>query len=561
MAIIPDSEIRLLAGVPLDPTYQHSLYWDSEGAQSETFGNWSLKTFGKQYYQRVGKNTIRLKTDINKVYKANYMMFKNKGTIPDLPSPFNTYDGYPDKWYYAFVISIEYVNEQVVEVVYEIDVIQTWFFDIKNSLQPCFIERQHTDTDKKGEHRVPEPIKPGEFWFTETKLASGSVPDIFDDQYMEPNIIICSTFKRSNDGWDFSPGGMKAGMYTGVNINLFSDASEANAFINDATDEMKSDGIICCYQLPRALAPDIQLPYDIVSYTGSITKYNDNYTPTSWAPKNNKLYSYPYYGLYVVSSDGKAVEYNVEDFTQSDTTCYFDLLSVPTAKPEIGLIPLDYKRKGSVSGVRNYNEMLMIENVPYCAFAIDSFKAWIAQNKVRILTGLVSDAASIAGSAAIAAIPGVNAVAGSMAIAGSATHGIKSTINTLGEIIQASKMPPQLNGQQNSSLLNATKNLKFRFYIYYLQQEYMEMVDNFFTVYGYAIKKVQTPNLKARSRWTYIKTNGCNIRTQKETNNGGTSMPAYFITIAKQIFDNGITFWVNSWEVGDYSLTNTPLSD
>ena len=159
--ITPNSEIRLLAGVPLDPTYQHSLYWESESAQSDTFGNWSLKTFGKQYYQRVGKNTLRLKSNMNSVYKANYMMFKNKATVPDLPAPYNVYDGYPDKWYYAFVIAIEYVNEQVVEVIYEIDVIQTWFFDIKNSLRPCFIERQHTETDAKGEHRVPEPIKPG----------------------------------------------------------------------------------------------------------------------------------------------------------------------------------------------------------------------------------------------------------------------------------------------------------------------------------------------------------------------------------------------------------------
>lgn len=559
--ITPNSEIRLLAGVPLDPTYQHTLYWESAGDQRDAMGNFSIGTFGKQYYQRVSKNTLRLKTNIAAVYQANYMMFKNAAEVLPATRPPTAYTGYPDKWFYAFVLNVEYVNEQVVEITYEIDVIQTWFFQIKNSLKPCFIERQHTETDVKGEHRVPEPVKPGEFWFTETKLKSGDI-DVFRDEDMDPRIIICSTFKKTNDGWDFSPGGFKAGMYTGININIFSSDTEANTFINDATDEMKSEGLVCCYQLPKVLAPAIGVPYDVVSVIGcDITKYDDNYTPPGWAPKNNKLYSYPYYGLYVVSSDGKGVEYNMEDFNYSETKCYFDLLSVPTAKPEIALIPKDYKRKrGDVSGVRNYNEMIMIENVPYCAFAIDSFKAWIAQNKVRIVTGAVSDAASIAGSAALGVIPGVNAMVSGMAMVGSITHGINSTINTLGEIIQASKMPPQLNGQQNSSLLNATKNLKFRFYIYYLQQEYMEMVDDFFTMYGYAIKKIAVPNLKARSKWTYIKTNGCNIRTTKNPgSNQGTSIPAQDIVKIKNIFDNGITFWVTASEVGNYNLDNATL--
>lgn len=556
--ITPNSEIRLLAGVPMDPTYQHTLYWNSAVGQRDAMGNFSIGTFGKQYYQRVSKNTLRLKTDIAAVYQANYLMFKNAATVPGT-NP-TQYAGYPDKWFYAFVLNVEYVNEQVVEITYEIDVIQTWFFELKASLKPCFIERQHTETDGKGEHRVPEPIKPGEFWFTETKLKAGSIDDVFNEENMAPRIIICSTFKKVNGEWDFSPGGMKAGMYTGVNINMFSDDTTANNFINDATDEMKSEGLVCCYQLPKALAPNTDLEYDVVSIAGNITKYSPGYTPTGWTPKNNKLYSYPYYGLYVVSSDGKSVEYNMEDFTQSNTECFFDLLSVPTAKPEIALIPKDYKRKGAVGGVRNYNEMLTIENVPYCAFAIDSFKAWIAQNKVRILTGFVSDAATIAGSAAIASIPGVSVVGGSMAIASSTTQGIKSTINTLGEIVQASKMPPQLNGQQNSSLLNATRNLKFRFYIYYLQQEYMEIVDDFFTMYGYAIKKVAVPKLNARPHWTYIKTNGCNIRTKKAVGGAGDSIPARDIVKIKEIFDNGVTFWVEPENVGNYTLDNSPSS-
>lgn len=565
--ITPDSEIRLLAGVPLDPTYQHTIYWDSADVQRRDMGNFSIGTFGKQYYQRVSKNTLRLKSNIAGVYQANYMMFKNAGTVPGV-IPGTTepgqvpYTGYPDKWFYAFVLNVEYVNEQVVEITYDIDVIQTWFFEIKDSLKPCFIERQHTTTDEIGDHRIPEPVGAPDFLYQEVFPTSGGSA-VFTTENMKPNIIICSTFKKNSQGeWDFSPGGMQGGMYTGINVNVFAGADEANAFIENATDDMKSEGIVSVYMLPKLFCPKpaTGTALDVVRYQNcKIPKY---ISPWNTNPKNNKLYTAPYYTLYVVANDGRSAEFLLEDFLGTDKdNCMFDIISVPSAKPEIALLPKNYKLKPSESGDYSYNDIFIINDIPYCAFAIDSYKAWLAQNKIRIGGELLTTAIGAGATLGMAAIPGLNAVAGTMMAAGTASSTIKSGISMFSDILTATKMPPHLSGQQTSSIMMATESLKFRFYYAYVQDDYMKIIDDFFTVYGYAIKKVAVPNLKARSNWTYIKTNGFNIRTQKgEDADAGTSIPAQDILKIKNIFDNGVTFWTQASYVGNYDADNLVIT-
>ena len=76
------------------------------------------------------------------------------------------------------------------------------------------------------------------------------------------------------------------------------------------------------------------------------------------------------------------------------------------------------------------------------------------------------------------------------------------------------------------------------------------MIDDFWTMYGYPMRRVTVPNVRARSEYTYIKTIGCFVK-------GGA--PAADLQEIASYFDNGITFWVNPSNVGNYSVTNTPL--
>ena len=79
--------------------------------------------------------------------------------------------------------------------------------------------------------------------------------------------------------------------------------------------------------------------------------------------------------------------------------------------------------------------------------------------------------------------------------------------------------------------------------------EQAKMIDDYFTRFGYAIKKTQIPNRNARPHWTYVKTIGCVIEG---------SCPADVEATICSIYDNGITFWNNPDEIGDYSLDNSP---
>ena len=115
MYIQPNSTIRLLTGIPLDNTYAHTIYFANKNAQAEYFASKTKTgcTFNAQTYQRVNKGTMRLQVLADDIYDCNYLMFKNTS--------------YGDRWFYAFITSIEYVSNIVSEISYEIDVMQTWF--------------------------------------------------------------------------------------------------------------------------------------------------------------------------------------------------------------------------------------------------------------------------------------------------------------------------------------------------------------------------------------------------------------------------------------------------
>ena len=60
--------------------------------------------------------------------------------------------------------------------------------------------------------------------------------------------------------------------------------------------------------------------------------------------------------------------------------------------------------------------------------------------------------------------------------------------------------------------------------------------------------KLDTPNRTASPHYTYIKTIDCEI---------SGSLPADTAAKICSIYDNGVTFWRNGNEVGNYSVDNT----
>ena len=155
MYVEPNSTVYLMKNVPLDPSYQHTVLFSSKEQQANAFLGFTTGdlTFVNQSYQRHGRGYIKIATNVGNVLNCNYMMFRNYN------SETMTYD----RWFYAFVTDVEYVNEATTLIRYEIDIMQTWLFDY--SLDPVFVEREHSSTDVPGDNLLDEPIDYGDYIF------------------------------------------------------------------------------------------------------------------------------------------------------------------------------------------------------------------------------------------------------------------------------------------------------------------------------------------------------------------------------------------------------------
>lgn len=148
MVIAPNTDIILLRNVPLDNTYTDTLYFSNATEQFNHFyytSTYAKKVFANNTYQRINSGVMRLEVSADEIYNYNYMMFRNTN--------------YGSKWFYAFITSVEYHNNAVAEIRYEIDVMQTYFFDYE--LEQCYVDRETSATDNVGENILDEPIELG----------------------------------------------------------------------------------------------------------------------------------------------------------------------------------------------------------------------------------------------------------------------------------------------------------------------------------------------------------------------------------------------------------------
>ena len=145
--VAPNGNIELFRRITLTPAYTDTIWFPSITAQNAYFSYQANYHFSNQMYTRVSGNRCRIHVTADEIRDCSYMRFQN-------------IRGNKSKWFYAFITNVEYINEQVSEVTYEIDEIQTWCYDVSDSdrFNECFIERQHSTTDRVGDNLVPEPL-------------------------------------------------------------------------------------------------------------------------------------------------------------------------------------------------------------------------------------------------------------------------------------------------------------------------------------------------------------------------------------------------------------------
>ena len=145
MAITPNTELRLIK-CPLNLDNKNQITFEDDEEQEEYFLSLPYIEINDISYQRKD-NIIRFDGHIDDIIEYNYCMYKNKN--------------YSDKWFYAFIVNMEYINDRTTNIKILTDVFQTWQFDI--NYNQCFVEREHVNNDVVGLHTVPENVETGEY--------------------------------------------------------------------------------------------------------------------------------------------------------------------------------------------------------------------------------------------------------------------------------------------------------------------------------------------------------------------------------------------------------------
>ena len=80
MYIEPNTNIKIYKDVPLDNTYNHTIYFSSLSNQNAYFhGNSGILKYNltSQSYQRVVKGSMRIAIKADNLYDCNYLAFQN----------------------------------------------------------------------------------------------------------------------------------------------------------------------------------------------------------------------------------------------------------------------------------------------------------------------------------------------------------------------------------------------------------------------------------------------------------------------------------------------------
>lgn len=517
MYIEPNTNIKVLHNVPLDNTYDHTIYFASAAAQQTYFASMVKYNLTTYTYQRVNKGIMRVEGKADNYYDCNYLMFQNTN--------FGT------KWFYAFITSVEYINNETTQLTFEIDVMQTWLFDAH--VEECFIERQHSLSDAIGDNIVPETLDPGEYIFNDYAPLTAMV-----------DMVVCLAIVDV-DGQ--SAGNLYDGIYGSAELWVYdsNDVTSINAKVNQYTQ--KPDSIISMYMFPKALIGQIpatnKLPYAAGALKTNVLKaaITKQDTLDGYTPKNGKMYTYPYNFYHVDNASGSDLALRYEYFENLQPA--FEISGTVTQPVNVTLRPASYKGVSGYSALTGYTtlntESLQLSNYPICSWNVDAYQAWIAQNSIPLALGTVGNIGQMGIAAAYSTNPGASIATGSI--------GMVSSL--LGQYYQASIQADISRGSFNNGGVNvATSKQQFYGGRCSVSRQYAKMIDDYFTMYGYAVKSIGRINTHSRPHWNYVKTVGCVITG---------SFPNEDMKKLIQIYDRGITFWKNANEVGNYELDNS----
>ena len=521
MVVTPNSRIRLLKS-PIELDNRNQLTFSSEQDQRNYFLSLPHLEYDNCSYQRKD-GVIRYETDPNfltyeDLLGYNYCMYQNTS--------------YDDKWFYAFVTDIKYVNNGMTEIKIDTDVIETWKFEI--NYKPSFVEREHVNDDTRGANLLPEGLETGEY----------IAQFVSDFSIGNSHIVMASTINPSD--LSNAGGGTYGGIYSGVDYFIFENLSDISQALNRMVGKL--DSIDSLFYCPDFITGYASAQFDTngiakVGSTSNLPSIAVPLTPTAidgYTPKNNKLFTSPYVQYVLSNNAGSSMTYYLEDFKDSGNHLgEIKVRGVCTPGASIRAIPINYRISSYLSGNNDNNEYgLNLGKFPICSWPADVYTSWVVQQSANFAVQSIN--------------AGINAFG---SIKSKDVSGFGQTIfdhisSREVQEYEHSLVPIEARGNVNTGdVTYSIGKLTFTGYMMSIKYQYARVIDEFFSMFGYKVNRVKIPNISGRANWNYVKTVGLNITGD---------IPQADMQKIKDIFDSGITFWHNP---STFSFIITPLNN
>lgn len=526
MYIQPNGIIQVMH-CPLNQNSEDTFYFASVDEQTTAMAAYVIASITAQSYTRTNEGVVRCSLPMSTAYNVNYLRYRNQS--------------FENKWFYAFVTKVEYVNNGLCLLYFKIDTIQTWFIG-QATLNQCYVERETTETDNIGEHIEPEGINCQEYVFNDyAKIVPAS------QDFYAIIVSVCDSSVGNGRIYD----GVYGGTYLWCmpfdpsnSASVDNAVTDLNAFLSNYTKS--PDSVVSIYMIP-AYALGLTDPLTLLgsggaldtkakgaNYVFTLPSVSTSDTIDGYKPKNRKLYTYPFNYLQVDNANGSSLALRYEFFPVEVPTIRIDCTI--TQPVEVTLRPTNYKNIG-VSNTPTCTEVLTIKNFPQCSWNTDSFKAWLAQSTVP---NIIKAGASIAGGVAAAATG--NPLTGTAMV----MNGLNTASSILTEGYEASIKADTLSGNFDNGGSNTAAGLNcFHQGRLSITAERAKQIDDYFTAYGYKVGRVKVPNISARPHFNYTKTANCSITA---------NAPSDDIKDIENRFNNGIRFWKDKWM--DFTVDN-----
>lgn len=541
-----NSKILLVKNIHIDRQYTNVLSYSEVQMLELCQANLVAQADNYSFLRPTG--SIMAGFTYSQCLQANYIAFQN----PD----------YSNKWFFAWIDDVIYKGDKNTEITFTVDAWSTWFD--KWQKKTCFINRQHTNNDTIGLHTIPENLDVGEV------IQESITEDLAYGNDFGYWIAVASnwTIKDGSSGAEALESN-KGTQFAGITVYdntvfgtqlFFFHITELSSFkdlvllllrtnVDNHIEDVQNIFILpevaielskLIQHTAKVISDENTFSFYTMGYDMSPEKFNteiDKITSFSdYTPKNNKCFVYPYNYLFVSNNQGSNNIYKYEDFNTEK--CVFENQFSIAIGGSGRIVPKNYKGMAT-----NDDEALALGKYPTCAWSSDAFTNWLTQNSVNMAVSLGLTAGAVATTIATVGTT-VPALTGAvMSVAGNIG-------NQIGQFYQASLLPNINGGQANGDVIWACNRNMFTFRQMRVKTEYLKIIDDYFTRFGYAVKSLAMPNITGRKYWNYVE-----IGASEEIGYG--EVPAKYMDTINNACRRGVTIWHNHANLGNFNLDNS----